>query len=155
MDEAVFRGLVIGVLLAVIGFIGDMIWKLIRSRSEGARRLKIVAGVALLLLISSVMIAAMGPIGAFGTCIVIAAIIWVLKGFKKNEFAIPKQAASPPTSTVRAEHDAAEFARVRDASPQRKTVITCPNCARRLRVLTSKYIDVTCPHCAIVFRIHT
>lgn len=155
MDDTVIRGLLVGAVLGLLGFIADMVWKLIRSRSEGARRFKIVGSIALVLLIGSVMIAAMGPAGAVGTCVVIAAIVWVFKGFKKNEPAIPKQGAGAPPSSAQAEEDATEFTEVKDTAPQRKTVITCPNCAGRLRVLAGKYIDVTCPHCKTVFRTHT
>lgn len=36
-----------------------------------------------------------------------------------------------------------------------KTVIACPKCAKRLRVVTGKHLDITCPHCSGVFRAHT
>lgn len=155
MDEAVIRGLIVGAVLGLMGFFANMVWRLIRSRSEGARRIKIVGGIALMLMAGSVMIAAMGPVGAIGTSIAIAAIIWVFKGFKKNSPVVPIQTTSEwPRSNGR-EENATEFTDIKNITPQRKTVITCPNCAGRLRVVIGKYIDVTCPHCKTVFRTHT
>lgn len=154
MDEVVIRGLLLGAVLGLMGFAANMVWKLIRSRSEGARRFKIAAGIALVLMVGSVMVAAMGPVGAIGTGIVIAAIIWVFKGFKKNSPA-PIQNTAKPSRSNGTEEDATEFTEVKDTTPQRKTVISCPNCAGRLRVVAGKYIDVTCPHCKTVFRTHT
>lgn len=154
MDETIIRGLIVGAVFGLIGFVANMVWKLIRSPSEGARRFKIVSGIALVLLVGSIMVAAMGPVGALGTTVVIAAIVWVFKGFKKKDAvhvmrttAEPRRAASEP--------DATEFAEVKENRPMPKTVITCPSCGGRLRVLAGKYIDVTCPHCKTVFRTHT
>lgn len=39
--------------------------------------------------------------------------------------------------------------------PVPKTVISCPQCAGRLRVAASKHLDVTCPHCQAEFRTQT
>lgn len=155
MDEAVIRSLIVGAVLGLMGFVANMVWKLIRSRSEGARRFKIVGGIALVLIVGSVMVAAMGPVGAIGTGIVIAAIFWVFKGFKKNSPVVPIQTTSEWPRSNGTEEDATEFTEVKDATPQGKTVISCPNCAGRLRVVAGKYIDVTCPHCKTVFRTHT
>lgn len=155
MDEALVRGLIVGLVFAVIGVIADQVWKLVRSQSEGARRFKWVSSIAIVLMVGSAMVAGMGPLGALGACIVISAIVWVFKGFKKTESAIPKPGATAPPRRSGAEEDATEFTEVKDMAPQRKTVITCPNCDGRLRVLAGKYIDVTCPHCKTVFRTHT
>ena len=153
--DAAVRGLIGGAILGLIGFVANMVWKLIRSQSEGARRFKLVSGVAIVLMVVSAMVAGMGPLGALGTCIVIAAIVWVFKGFKKTDSAIPTPGATAPPRRSGAEEEATEFTEVKDTAPQRKTVITCPNCDGRLRVLAGKYIDVTCPHCKTVFRTHT
>ncbi len=155
MDDAVIRGLLVGAVLGLLGFVADMVWKLIRSRSEGARRFKLVSGIALALMVVSAMVAGMGPLGALGTCIVIAAMVWVFKGFKKNDYSIPTQGVTASHRPAGAEEDATEFTEVKDTAPQLKTIITCPNCAGRLRVLAGKYIDVPCPHCKTVFRTHT
>ncbi len=155
MDEALARGLIVGLVIAIIGVVADQIWKLIRSRSEGARRFKLVSGIALALMVVSAMVAGMGPLGALGTSIVMAAMVWVFKGFKKTESAIPTPGTTATPRRNDAEEDATEFTEVKDTAPQRKTVITCPNCDGRLRVLAGKYIDVTCPHCKTVFRTHT
>lgn len=154
MDETLIQGLIVGAVLGLVGFIADMVWKLIRSPSEGARRFKIVGGIALVLLVGSMMVAALGPIGALGTTIVIAAIVWVFKGFKKNGAMHAIPTPTEPRSSE-PEPGATEPSRVKDATAERKTVITCPNCAGRLRVVAGKYIDATCPHCKTVFRTHT
>ena len=140
--------------MGMIGFIANMVWNLIRSPSEGARRFKIVIGIALVLLVGSIMIEGMGPIGALGTVIVIAAIVWVIKGFKKHDAVH----VTPPTAAPHRpapKPEVTEFAEVQKTKPAAKTVITCPNCSGRLRVVAGKYIDVTCPHCNTVFRTHT
>ncbi len=155
MDEALIRGLLVGAALGLLGFIADMVWKLIRSRSEGARRFRLVSGIGLALLVLSAMVAAFGTVGTLGTCIVIAAIVWVIKGFKKTETAIPRPSATTTPRQNGAEEDATKFTEIKNTAPQRKTVITCPNCDGSLRVLAGKYIDVTCPHCKTVFRTHT
>lgn len=154
MDETLIRGIIVGAVFGLIGFIANLVWKLIRSPSEGARRFKIVSGIALFLLVGSVMVAGMGPVGAIGTAIVIAAVVWVFKGFKKNgSMHVTRPTAEPQRRAH--EPDPTEFAAVKEMTPERKTVIACPHCAGRLRVLAGKYIDVTCPHCKTVFRTHT
>lgn len=154
MDEALARGLIVGLVFAIIGVVAAQVWKLIRSPSEGARRFKIVIGVALVLLVGSIMVAGMGPLGALGTTIAIAAIVWVIRGFKKKDTFQAGRPAAAPRSTV-PEPEVAEFAELKEIKPAPKTVITCPNCSGRLRVVAGKYVDVKCSHCKTVFRIHT
>ncbi len=154
MDETLIRGLIVGAVLGMIGFIADMVWKLIRSPSEGARRFKIVSGIALILLIGSLMVEGMGFIGAIVTTAAIAAIVWVIKGFKKQDPVHVTQPTAEPRRPAPVT-DAAGYAVVKEVKPTTKTVITCPNCSGRLRVVAGKYIDATCPHCNTVFRTHT
>lgn len=47
------------------------------------------------------------------------------------------------------------FAPVAEAVPEQKIVLSCPQCAGRLRVASSKLLDVTCPHCQAEFRMQT
>lgn len=47
------------------------------------------------------------------------------------------------------------FEPVDQVVPERKTVISCPQCTGRLRVAASKHLDITCPHCRAVFRTQT
>ncbi len=36
--------------------------------------------------------------------------------------------------------------------PERKIVISCPQCAGKLRVAAEKHLEITCPHCRAVFQ---
>ena len=154
MDETLARGLLMGLVFAVIGLVANVIWKIIRSPSEGARRFKIVSGIALFLLVASMMVAGMGVMGAVGTGIAIAAVIWVIKGFKVKTPSPQQQAAPQPAQPTWAEAEAAKPPPTKEMVPERKTIITCPNCGGKLRVLADKYIDVTCTHCHTKFRTH-
>ena len=155
MNESVIRGLITGLTLAVVGLIADQIWKLIRSPSEGARRFRLVSSIALFLLVASAMVAAMGVPGAIGTGIVIAAIVWVIKGFKVKKISPQQQAAPQPTQSTWTKSEPVQPSPAKEVVPERKTIIACPNCGGKLRVLAGKYIDVTCTHCQTEFRIHT
>jgi len=154
MDESLIRGLVVGAFLGLVGFVANLVWKLIRSPSEGARRFRVVGVIALVLLVGSVMVAAMGPLGAIGSAIVMGAIVWVIKGFKKPAGGSPVR---PTAESMRGERgpEPTEFADSKEVAPMRKTIIVCPSCSGRLRVMAGKYIDVTCPHCQTIFRTHT
>jgi len=155
MDETLIRGLLTGLVFAVIWIIADQIWKLIRSTSEGARRFKLVSAIAIFLLVASMMVAGMGPWGAIGTGIAIAAIFWVIKGFKVKAASPQQQAAAQPQQPKWTEADEVKPSTTKALAPERKTIIACPNCGGKLRVLAGKYIDVNCTHCQTVFRTHT
>lgn len=141
-----------------VGIVGLVIWAvtaLLQAKGEGARRVRLVIGGAIALGVTAMLFAMAGPAGFVGVLVVLCASIWVFKGFKKNSPTTSTQSATEPPRSNRTEEDATEFTEVKDTAPQRKTVITCPNCTGRLRVLAGKYIDVTCPHCKTVFRTHT
>lgn len=36
--------------------------------------------------------------------------------------------------------------------PEHKIVISCPQCAGRLRVAADRHLEITCPHCRAVFQ---
>lgn len=140
-----------------VGIVGLVIWAvtaLLQAKGEAARRARIVIGGAIALGVAAMLFALSGPIIFAVELVTLGAIIWVFKGFKKGSSSAKRSATRPPQSNA-AEEDATEFTEVKDTAPQRKTVITCPNCDGRLRVLAGKYIDVTCPHCKTVFRTHT
>jgi hypothetical protein len=140
-----------------VGIVGLSIWAikaLLTAKSEGARRTRLVLGGAAALGIAAMLFALGGPVVFAVELVILGAIIWVFKGFKKGSTS-PKQKPPHPSQSNEAEEDATEFTEVKDTAPQRKTVISCPNCDGRLRVLAGKYIDVTCPHCKTVFRTHT
>lgn len=143
----------IGKVMAA-GLIGLALWgitALLQAQGEGARRVRLVIGAAVALGAAAVLFAIAGPGGFFGALVVLAAAIWVFKGFNKKD---TKRPASEKHRKV-SEPDATEFEEVREIKPERKTIVTCPNCNGRLRVVAGKYIDVTCPHCDTVFRTHT
>lgn len=141
-----------------VGIVGLAIWAvtaLLRAKGEGARRARIVIGVAIALGVAAMLFALGGPVVFAVELVTVGAIVWIFKGFKKGSVSPNSSPTRPAQSKATEEEEATEFTEVKDTAPQRKTVITCPNCDGRLRVLAGKYIDVTCPHCKTVFRTHT
>jgi len=140
-----------------VGIVGLCIWAikaLLTAKSEGARRTRLVLGSAAALGIAAMLFALGGPVVFAVELVTLGAIVWIFKGFKKGSIS-PNSSPTRPAHSNATEEEATEFTEVNDTSPQWKTVITCPNCDGRLRVLAGKYIDVTCPHCKTVFRTHT
>ena len=84
MDEFLVRGLVIGLVFTLVAIFARAVWALIRSPSEGARRLKWVIGLAIALPIGAVLVGEIGVGGVVALAAVIAALIWVAKGFKSK-----------------------------------------------------------------------
>lgn len=84
MDELLVRGAIIGVVFAAIGFIAHYIWKLIRSPSEGARRLRIVVYSLGGLGVMALVAADYGIGGVLITAAVIGVGVWIKRGFKSN-----------------------------------------------------------------------
>lgn len=140
-----------------VGIVGLCIWAikaLLTAKSEGARRTRLVLGGAAALGIAAMLFTLGGPVIFAVELVTLGAIFWIFKGFKKGSIS-PDSSPTRPAQSNATEEEATEFTEVKDTAPQRKTVITCPNCDGRLRVLVGKYIDVTCPHCKTVFRTHT
>lgn len=82
MDEALVRGLIIGTTLGVIWMAVVAIQKIFKSQTEWARRLRIVAGIALTGVVGMIAIEALGAGGAAVLAIVLVAGIWVFSGRK-------------------------------------------------------------------------
>jgi len=80
MEEFWVRGVIIGVTLGLIGFGLDLIWKLIKSKTEAARRLKLVIKAAFAILAWVFMLTNAGLVPALITAAVIAALVWVYRG---------------------------------------------------------------------------
>lgn len=140
-----------------VGIVGLIIWAataLLQAKGEGARRLRFVIGGAAALGVAAILFALGGPVIFAIELATLGAFFWIFKGFKKGSTS-SNSGQSHFAQSSATEEDATEFTEVKDAAPQRKVVITCPNCTGRLRVLAGKYIDVTCPHCKTVFRTHT
>lgn len=82
MDELLVRGLIIGLVFAAVGFTAQLIWKLMRSQSEGARRIRIVLYTLIGLSVAALII----HDGGVGVALVVAALIgagiWIKRGFK-------------------------------------------------------------------------
>ena len=82
MDESVIRGLVMGGMLAAVGFAATLVWKLVRSPSEAARRGRLVLMGTLA--VGFVAVAAAEPARDRPVYIIIGlaiiAGIWVFKG---------------------------------------------------------------------------
>ncbi len=84
MDEVVVRSLIIGAVFMVIGVTASLIWKLIRSPSEGARRTRWVLGAAgAVLLVALFLNGSSSDKGFLATvAAAIVAIVWIIKGFR-------------------------------------------------------------------------
>lgn len=152
--DAFVRNALLGIFIALIWYLGNWIWLQIRSGSEGARRFRIVGGIAVAAITLSILFSAMGLFGAFISSMVIAAVIWIRRGYKYGNTENEDSAfiKEPQTSNSL---NTKSPARSREIGREERTIITCPQCQKRLRVVAGKYIDVTCPHCKTIFRTHT
>ena len=83
MDEATVRGIILGAVFMAIALIAHYFWKLLRSPSEGARRVRWVAGGGLVLSIGALIVHDFGVGAALITIAVLAVITWVVRGFRK------------------------------------------------------------------------
>jgi len=82
MDEIVVRGLIIGAVFMAIAITARLIWRLIRSPSEAARRARWVLGLLIALPIGALLVHDFGIGGVLVPAVVIAAGIWIYKGSK-------------------------------------------------------------------------
>jgi chromate transport protein ChrA len=83
MDEAVVRGLITGAAFMLLALAAAVIWKLLRSSSRGAQRLRwALAGMAASL-VSALVVHDVGISGLLISAVVIAAAAWVIQGFRK------------------------------------------------------------------------
>lgn len=83
MDETLIRGLIVGGALGAVALAASLVWKAIKSPSEGARRFRIVAGIGLGALVLFVAAESGALIEILVFAAVVGAIIWVIKGTKK------------------------------------------------------------------------
>ena len=85
MDESLIRGLVMGAVLGTLGLAVTLLWKLMRSPSEAARRTRTVLLVLAALGLAMAIFA--GPRGDqpffIGLAVVLAAGTWIYKVTKK------------------------------------------------------------------------
>lgn len=85
MDESIIRGLIVGVMFMLIGLVATGIWKLIRSPSEGARRVRWVAGAGLALFTLAAINSIGGVSAVIISLVVLGVIVWVYRGFKNSQ----------------------------------------------------------------------
>lgn len=83
MDESLARGLVLGAALGLVGFVAYVVKRLMASKSEGARRFKVVLAVLAALGITIVVGSAFGAVALVLAMIGTGAMVWVYKGYKK------------------------------------------------------------------------
>lgn len=76
------QGLTVIVIAIAAIFLLRGIAALMLSKSEGARRLKLVLSVLLAIPVSIAWFTVVGPIGFGITLAVIAAIVWVVRGYR-------------------------------------------------------------------------
>lgn len=84
MDEVVVRGLIIGGAIFIIAVIFSTLARLLRSESEGARRLRLVLKVASVLALVMLVVSALPadrPV-FIGLIVVCAVGYWIWRGFK-------------------------------------------------------------------------
>lgn len=150
----------IGATVFIGGLIGGGIRCLFKSPNEGARRIRSILKITVALFVLALIAHDSGVGGVLAALGIVGAVYWVYRGFTKDRFkghsSAPIEGSdAEPAGRRGATENAPEFNGINDTAHIRKTVITCPNCDERLRVLAGKYIDVTCPHCRTVFRTHT
>ena len=83
MDELLVRGLILGVVFAIIGFAAHYIWKLIRSPSESARRARIVLYLLIGIPVAVMIVQAFGVVAALVIAALIGAGVWIKRGSKQ------------------------------------------------------------------------
>lgn len=76
------QGLTVILLASAVYFAIRGLIALLRNKSEGARRLKIVLAVLLAVPVATVWFMMVGPIGFGITLAVIAATFWVVRGYR-------------------------------------------------------------------------
>lgn len=80
MNEQLVRGLIIGAALAIVAVIGMLIQRLMRSRSEAARRTRIVLGAIVTLAVGSLVLEVFGPAVTGGLLLIFCAGLWIHAG---------------------------------------------------------------------------
>lgn len=83
MDELLVRGLILGVVFAILGFAAHFIWKLIRSPSEGARRARLVIYATVGLFAAVIIFDTFGTVPLLVIAALIGAGIWIKRGSKQ------------------------------------------------------------------------
>lgn len=83
MDEATVRGIILGAVFMAIALVAHYFWKLLRSPSEGARRVRWVVGGGFVLFVGAIIVQSLGVGAALATVAVLAVITWVVRGFRK------------------------------------------------------------------------
>ena len=82
MDELLVRGVIIGGTFAVLGLMAHYAWKLMRSPSEGARRLRLTLGIAMSVFTLWVMLATFGGGATITPLVIGGAVLWIWRGFR-------------------------------------------------------------------------
>lgn len=83
MDEATVRGIILGITFMVIGLVAHLFWKVLRSPSEGARRVRWVVGGGLALLVSALLVHDFGITAVLALAAILGILVWVVRGFRK------------------------------------------------------------------------
>lgn len=76
--------MVLGLMLGTIAAILLLLRVLAASKSEGARRLRLVLKLVVLVGVLAVLIDAFGVMNILGWCAALAVMAWVYRGFKKS-----------------------------------------------------------------------
>jgi hypothetical protein len=84
MDESTVRGIILGVVFMAIGLAAHLFWRVLRSPSEGARRVRWVVGGGLVLFVGAIIVQSFGIGSALMLLAALAVITWVVRGFRKS-----------------------------------------------------------------------
>ena len=82
MDESLVRGIIIGGTFAILGLMAHYAWKLMRSPSEGARRLRLTLATGATLFVLYGMFMNFGGGATVITVVIVGVILWVRRGFR-------------------------------------------------------------------------
>lgn len=101
MDESLIRGLVIGAVFLVIGGAAHLVWKLLRSQSEGARRVRWVLLGLVTLFVGAIVLQSFGFGTLVATVLAGGVVYWIYAGFKKKGHEFHRRPLEPPDRGAR------------------------------------------------------
>lgn len=84
MEDTIIKGLIVGAMLGIVGWLASLAWRVARSQSEGARRVKLVLWGCVALTVVSFLVSMFGVGGAALALGAGAVGTWVAFGFRNK-----------------------------------------------------------------------